>query len=179
VKVEPLALAGAFRISHPVHADERGSFRRLFSREDFATHHLPDCTVQVSMATNPVAGTLRGMHFQREPHGEAKLISVATGRIYDVLVDLRPGSATFGRWHGEDLSGDAGTALLAPAGFAHGYLTLTPDARVIYQMDAPYVPEAATGVRWDDPALAITWPMRPGLIGAKDVALPMLAGLVL
>ena len=136
-------------------SDERGFFARTYDAE-----RLP-LIVQMSTSFNVRAGTLRGLHFQRDPHGESKLVLCTRGAIFDVAVDLRPGSPTLHRWFGAELSADDGRALLIAPGFAHGFQTLADDCEVLYAMDAPYVGEAAGGVRWDDPAFAIDWPDPP------------------
>jgi dTDP-4-dehydrorhamnose 3,5-epimerase len=174
VIVEPLPLAGAARVRFEPQSDERGTFRRLFDRDAFARAGLADCSLEISVAINPLCGTLRGLHHQRAPHAETKLVTPLTGSIFDVLVDLRDDSPTRLRWYGEVLDAGAGVALYIPAGFAHGYLTLTDDAVVHYQMDAPYVPQAASGIAWDDPAIAVDWPTAPRLIGRRDAAWPRL-----
>lgn len=169
---EPLPLAGAFRVLFDHHEDERGSFWRTFCRETFRQNGLDDCSNQCSMAVNRRKGTLRGMHFQKEPHGESKLLFPVHGSVFDVLVDLRPESATFGHWHGETLTSEHPTALYVPRSFAHGYLTLEDDSSMVYQMDAAYVPDAAAGFCWDDADVAIAWPFEPTLISSRDRTLP-------
>jgi dTDP-4-dehydrorhamnose 3,5-epimerase len=175
--LEPLPLAGAFRVKFPRFDDERGYFRRTFSRAIFADAGLADCTLECSLAFNARRGTLRGMHFQRAPHGETKFIYAVSGAVFDVIVDLRPHSATYGRWHAEELSSENTMALYVPRDFAHGYLTLTDAAIVAYQMDTPYVPSAASGVAWNDPEIGIAWPFAPLVIGARDRTWPGLRAL--
>lgn len=174
VKIEPLILDGAVLVRPERRGDERGYLERLFCRDDFADLGLNDCSRQVSHVVNPHAGTLRGMHYQRAPHAEAKLIWVCRGAIFDVLVDLRPASPSHGRWVGVRLSEEDGALLYAPPGVAHGYLTLTDDVRMVYHIDVPYAPTHAAGVRFDDPDLAITWPAEPRIVADKDRAWPQL-----
>jgi dTDP-4-dehydrorhamnose 3,5-epimerase len=151
-------LAGAWVIELDPRVDERGWFARTFDTEEFEARGLNPRVVQSNASFNPRRGTLRGMHFQAEPHGESKLVRCVRGTVYDVAVDLRGGSPTFCSWHGVELSADNRLALYIPAGMAHGFQTLTDDCEMLYQMGHPYVPEAARGVRWDDPAFGIEWP---------------------
>ena len=170
-------LAGAWLIELEPVGDERGSFARTFDREAWEQRSMDPSVVQCSVSFNPRAGTLRGMHLQTEPHGEPKLMRVSRGAIFDVLVDLREDSPTHRQWYGAQLSAENGCMLFAPRGLAHGFQTLADDSEVVYTIGAPYVPEAASGVRWDDPALAIEWPDAPAggrTIGARDLAWPLL-----
>lgn len=149
--------------------DERGYFARTYDSAQMAP------IVQMSTSFNVRAGTLRGLHFQRDPHGEAKLVRCTRGAIFDVAVDLRPGSPTRHGWFGTRLSADDGLAMLIAPGFAHGFQTLADDTEVLYAMDAPYVGDAASGVRWDDPAFAIDWPDPPPggrTMSARDAGYP-------
>jgi len=151
-------LPGAYVVELEEHADERGFFARIWCRDELATHGLTAELAQCSLSRNAVAGTLRGMHFQRTPNQEAKLVRCTRGAIFDVIVDLRADSSTFGRWFGVELEEAAGRALYVPEGFAHGFQTLVDDVDVLYMISTPYAPESASGVRWDDPFLAIEWP---------------------
>jgi dTDP-4-dehydrorhamnose 3,5-epimerase len=157
--------------------DARGSFARTFCRADLAAAGIDFSVEQANLSRNAVRGTLRGLHFQAEPHGEPKIVSCVRGRIWDVAVDIRPGSPTYGQWRGFELSPEIACAVHIPQGFAQGFLTLEPDSEVHYLMGAPYVPAAAMGIRWDDPALAIAWPELPALLSERDAALPRLAEL--
>jgi len=177
VNVEPLALDGAFRIRPEPRGDERGYLIRLFCREEFAAAGLADCTRQISEVVNAAAHTLRGLHFQRPPHAETKLIAVVRGAVFDVLVDVRPGSPTYGRWEGFELAAGDSALIYAPAGLAHGYLTLTDDSAMLYGMDVAYAADHAAGIAFDDPALAIPWPHPPAVIADRDRAWPTLAEL--
>lgn len=139
-------------------ADERGLFARVWAEEELAAHGLTAKLSQCSISRNTKAGTLRGMHFQRAPHAEAKLVRCTRGAIYDVALDLRPESPTFGRWFAAELTAENGAGLFIPEGCAHGFQTLVDHSEVLYLISAPYAPEAAGGVRWDDPAFGIEWP---------------------
>ena len=151
-------IPGAVLVDIEMMSDERGGFARTWCAREFAAAGLADVTVQSSIATNHVAGTLRGMHFQAEPHVEAKLVRCTRGAIYDVLVDLRPQSATYLGWVGVELSATNRRALYVSPGLAHGYQTLTDHTEIAYQMSEFYAPDAGRGVRWDDPAFDIQWP---------------------
>jgi dTDP-4-dehydrorhamnose 3,5-epimerase len=157
------------------HVDSRGHFARTFCAEEFAAHGLATTIAQTSASRNTVAGTLRGMHIQADPHAETKLVRCVRGAIFDVIVDMRANSPSRLRWHGVRLDAETGAAIYVPAGFAHGFVTLEPDSDVMYQMSTPYAPDAARGLRWDDPALGIDWPCSPTVISARDSAYPWLA----
>lgn len=167
-------LAGAWVIEPDRLCDERGWFARTFDAEEFQARGLNPAVVQCNASFNASSGTLRGMHYQAEPHGESKLVRCVRGAIFDVAVDLRGDSDTHCAWHGVELSAENGLAFYIPPGLAHGLQTLADDCEVLYQMGNPYVPEAARGVRWDDPAFAIAWPAvdRERTISAKDRAYP-------
>jgi dTDP-4-dehydrorhamnose 3,5-epimerase len=160
-------LPGAWVVEPEKLDDERGWFARTFDAQEFEAHGLNPVVVQCNASFNAVRGTLRGMHYQAEPHGESKLVRCVRGAIFDVAVDVRSGSPTCRRWHGVELSAENGTAFYIPAGFAHGFQTLTDDCEVLYQMGHSYVPESGRGVRWDDPAFGIEWP-EPG--GERTIA---------
>lgn len=168
--VRPTELPGCHIVEPERHVDERGFFARTFAAEDFAAHGLNPSVSQVSVSYNTRAGTLRGLHYQRRPHEEAKLVRCTRGRIYDVAVDLEAR-----RWTAVELSEDNSLGLYIPEGFAHGFLTLEPASEVQYLISTAYAPAASAGVRWDDPALAITWPSVPALtISERDRSLPTL-----
>ena len=154
----PTKLDGAYVVEPERHEDERGFFARTWSGDELAEHGLVGELSQCSISRNTHAGTLRGMHFQTDPHTEAKLVRCTAGAIFDVIVDLRPESPTHADWVGVELAAETGTALYIPKGFAHGFQTLVDGAEVFYMISDPYVPEAASGVRWDDPAFGIVWP---------------------
>lgn len=169
----PLELDGAFVVDLELREDERGFFARTWSREEFEQHGLNPAVEQCNLSFNHRRGTLRGMHFQRPPHAEVKLIRCTRGAIFDVIVDLRPGSATYTHWLGVELSAENRRALYVPEGFAHGYQTLVDATETQYQVSEGYAPDAEGGVRWDDPAFRIEWPtaeMRT--ISEKDRAWP-------
>lgn len=151
-------LPGVWVVRPETFEDERGCFARTFCEEEFRDHGIDPHVAQCSLSRNAQPGTLRGLHLQREPHGETKMVRCTRGEIFDVAVDLRPESPTFGRHHTVNLSDENGLALLMAPGIAHGFVSLVADSDVWYQMSAPYVPGAATGVRWDDPDLSIPWP---------------------
>jgi dTDP-4-dehydrorhamnose 3,5-epimerase len=171
-------LNGAWLIDLELLGDERGWFSRTFDAEQFAARGLDPNVAQCNASFNARRGTLRGMHYQAEPHGESKLVRCVRGAIFDVAVDLRAGSPTFRGWHGVELSASNRLAFYIPAGLAHGFQTLSDDAEVLYQMGHAYVPEAARGVRWDDPAFAIDWPPPDGarIVSERDSAFPDFAG---
>jgi len=161
---EPTPLAGAVVVTPEPARDDRGEFARLFCAETFAAQGLEAHLDQISYSFNQRKGTLRGLHLQRPPHGEAKLVRVTAGAIFDVIVDVRAGSQTYGRWFGLELNGAERRQLYIPTGFAHGFQTLTDAAEVVYAIGTPYAPDSQDGLRWDDPALAIDWPDRAGAI---------------
>jgi dTDP-4-dehydrorhamnose 3,5-epimerase len=165
-------IPGVVLVDVDAHADERGAFARLHCPDEFAAAGHPFEPVQTSLSRNPRTGTLRGMHYQRAPHGEAKLVRCIRGRIFDVALDLRPESPTRLRWTAAELSAENARALLVPPGVAHGFLTLEPDADVLYQIAPKFEAGREAGVRWDDPAFAIAWPARPALISERDATYP-------
>ena len=153
-------------------ADARGFFLRTFCAGEFAAAGLDPAVAQCSLSFNSRRGTLRGMHYQAAPHAEAKLIRCVRGGIYDVIIDLRPASVTFRRHFAVELTCDNRRALYVPRGCAHGFQTLEDDTEVWYQMSVPHVPEASRGVRWDDPAFGITWPIASPVLHPRDAAYP-------
>lgn len=168
-------LGGAFLIELEPHRDARGSFARTWCAREFAEMGIDMTVAQANTAVTRKPGTLRGLHYQLPPHGEAKLIRVVRGGIYDVIVDLRPDSATYGAWAGFELSADEPRLLYVPERFAHGYLTLEPDTEVSYQVSHPYSPGAERGIRYDDPRLGIRWPRTPAVLSDKDRSWPPLS----
>jgi dTDP-4-dehydrorhamnose 3,5-epimerase len=167
-------LRGVWLIETDRLVDQRGWFARTFDADEFRQRGLDPTVAQCNASFNAHAGTLRGMHHQAEPHGEPKLVRCVRGAIFDVAVDLRAESATYCGWYGVELSSSNGRLLFIPAGLAHGFQTLTDDCEVLYQMGHRYVPEAARGVRWDDPAFAIDWPAAPGerILSERDRGYP-------
>lgn len=167
-----LSLPGAFVLEPELHEDERGFFARAFCRRELEAHGLEPAVVQCSLSFNRRRGTLRGMHYQAAPAEEAKLVRCIRGAIHDVVVDVRPGSATFGRHAAVELSADNRLALYVPPGLAHGFQTLADDTELYYQMSAEYAPELARGFRHDDPGLGISWPLPVTSISERDRELP-------
>lgn len=177
MRLEPTDMQGLALLHWDVSADARGDFARIFCAADLAAAGLDFSIAQANLSRNSASHTLRGLHFQAPPHGEPKIVACTRGRVWDVAVDLRRGSPTYARWRGIMLSPGCNVAVHIPTGFAHGFLTLEPACEVLYLMDAPYVPEAAMGLRWDDPAVGIEWPAAPAVISPRDRALPQLAQL--
>ena len=169
---QPTGLTGAYVIAIERLSDERGFFARSFCAREFEDHGLNPSMAQCNISYNRHAGTLRGMHFQASPFEEAKLVRCTRGAIHDVIIDLRPDSPTFMRHVGVLLTPDERNMLYVPEGFAHGFLTLEDHTEVFYQMSEFYVPGAARGFRWDDPAFAIDWPAPVSMISARDAAYP-------
>ena len=173
MRFRPTKLEGAYVLELERSEDERGFFARTWCRDELAAHGLTTDVAQCSVSRNALAGTLRGLHFQTAPHEEVKLVRCTRGVIFDVIVDLRPGSRSHGDWYGLELDAERGNALYIPKGFAHGFQTLADDSEVFYMMSDPYVPEAARGVRWDDPAFGIDWPAAESrVISERDLAWP-------
>lgn len=163
-----LAVAGSFLVEPEPVEDARGFFARTFCRDEFTSHGLNAELAQCSVSYNRRAGTLRGMHYQKPPHAEAKLVRCTAGAIHDVVLDLRTGSPSFLKWAAVELSADNRSALYIPEGCAHGFLTLTDASEVYYQISTGYHPESAAGVRWDDPAFAIVWPHGDVIMSERD-----------
>lgn len=155
-------------------ADERGSFARTYCMEEFARRHLVTEWVQCNASFNRRKGTIRGLHFQIEPHAETKLVRCTRGAVFDVAVDIRPNSLTFKRWFAVELTEDNYRMFYIPAGFAHGFQTLADDSELFYQMSAFYRPECVRGVRWDDGDVAIAWPDAAAILSERDRNLPAL-----
>jgi dTDP-4-dehydrorhamnose 3,5-epimerase len=172
---EPTPLAGLLVVRAEKHADFRGFFARTWCAHDFAAIGHPFRPSQISVSYNNAAGTLRGLHWQAEPHAETKLVRVTAGRVFDVAIDLRPDSSSRLRWFGMELDAAGHDAMLIPTGFAHGFVTLTEGAELLYLIDTPYVPGAARGARYDDPAVGIAWPVAPRVIAPRDLSWPPLA----
>jgi dTDP-4-dehydrorhamnose 3,5-epimerase len=175
VRFTETKVAGAFLIEPEPVADERGFFARSWDREEFQARGLNPRLAQCSISFSRRKGTLRGLHYQVAPHQEAKLVRCTRGAIWDVALDLRPGSATYRAWFGVELSAANRAMLYIPEGCAHGQLTLTDDTEVFYQISAPYAPAAARGVRYDDPAIGIKWPGEVTVISDRDASYPDVA----
>jgi|SRR5579872_4717944 len=172
MRFEATTLAGLFAVRLDWQEDTRGGFARLFDRAQFTERGLPAGFVQVSLSRSRQAGTLRGLHFQRAPHGEVKLVRCVRGEVYDVVADLRPASPTYLRWQGFALRADGDLALCIPEGCAHGFQTLVDDCELLYQMSVPYAPSHADGVRYDDPAFGVAWPRAISVISPRDQQWP-------
>ena len=177
MKILPRRLEGACEVRLEPRTDARGSFMRWYDREAFAQAGLPTDWVQGNESVSR-ANVVRGLHFQRAPHAEAKLVRAIAGEVFDVFVDLRRGSPTYGQWDAVTLSARAHNAVLVPRGFAHGFCAVTPEAVVSYLVDNAYAPHAEGGLAWDDPRLAIPWPLTgPAVVSDKDRGWPRLDAL--
>ncbi len=174
MRIEPLILPGTFKILLQPQVDERGYFMRTFDKIAFGACGLCSSWIQENQSHSR-PNVLRGLHFQNPPHSEAKLIRAVSGEILDVFVDLRRSSTTYGRWQSIKLSAAEDVAVYIPKGFAHGFCTMDSEATVDYKIDAPYVPEAAAGLLWSDPDLAIAWPVKDPVVSARDRSWPRFA----
>lgn len=161
-------LEGVYLIEPEQRLDERGFFARAFCEQEFARRGLASSFVQVNDSLSVARGTLRGMHYQLPPRAETKMIRCVSGALHDVVLDLRPGSRTFGRSFGAELSASNRRMMYVPKGFAHGFVTLTDDVEAIYLVDETYAPELERGIRWDDPAFGLQWPIAPVVVSDKD-----------
>jgi dTDP-4-dehydrorhamnose 3,5-epimerase len=168
VKYQELGLKGAYVISLERIADQRGFFARTWDAREFEEHGLEPALVQCNVSFNLKRGTVRGMHFQRPPHEEVKLVRCHRGSIFDVLVDIRPDSPTRYRWEGVELTAENREMLYVPKGFAHGYQTLEDDTEVFYQVSEFYHPESEGALLWNDPAIGIRWPVAEVTLSDKD-----------
>jgi dTDP-4-dehydrorhamnose 3,5-epimerase len=168
MKYQPTQVDGAFVLSLEPRGDERGFFARVFCSDEFTGHGLDGSVSQMNTSVSAKAGTLRGLHYQVSPHGEAKLVKCIRGAAFDVVLDLRKGSPSFGRWEGVILTPDNRLMMYVPKGCAHGFLTLEDETEMFYTASAPYVGVAERVVRWDDPAFAIAWPRAPSVLSSKD-----------
>lgn len=167
-------LPGAYVLEMQPFTDDRGQFARAWCSDEFARHGLTAEFVQGNVSINPRVGTIRGMHWQEPPHAEVKLIRCVRGAIWDVIVDLRSRSPTYGEWFGIELSTDSFKMLYVPEGFAHGFQVLEDDTEVNYQVSSPYAAHAARGIRYDDPAIGIRWPLPVTAISAADQSWPLM-----
>jgi dTDP-4-dehydrorhamnose 3,5-epimerase len=161
-------ISGAFLLQMEPFRDDRGGFLRTYCEREFLEHGLTAKPVQCSISRNTHRGVLRGLHYQAPPHAETKLVRCTAGAIYDVIADLRPDSPSFKRWAAFELSRTNDQALYIPASVAHGFQTLTDDTEVSYQISEFYYPESARGIRWDDPGLAVEWPIQPPILSERD-----------
>jgi dTDP-4-dehydrorhamnose 3,5-epimerase len=165
---KPTPLAGAFLIDLEKRGDDRGFFARVFCREEFGKQGLKNQFVQVNDSLSADRGTLRGMHYQLAPSAEVKLVRCIRGSLYDVILDLRPDSPSFGKSFGAALTAENRTMMYVPEGFAHGFITLRPDTEVMYFVTAFYAPDRERGVRWNDPRFGIQWPIEPTVLSERD-----------
>lgn len=175
MQFEPLTIAGAFLVTSPPIGDKRGWFARTFCQQELAEHGVDFQVRQINRSYNHRAGTLRGFHFQFPPHAETKLLRCVQGALVDVLVDLRPESSTFLQSLAVELRAEDHRAVLIPERCCHALQTLIDATEILYQVSAFYEPEAEFGLRWDDPQLAIDWPLEVGEISAKDASWPLLS----
>jgi dTDP-4-dehydrorhamnose 3,5-epimerase len=170
----PLAIPDLILVTPTTRGDSRGWFREMFKSEDFAAAGIP-ATFPQENASQSVKGVLRGLHFQRAPYAQGKLVSVTVGTVFDVAVDLRTESPTYGDWVGVELSIENGCQLWIPEGFAHGFCVLTEEAQLAYKVTAPYSGPHDGGVLWNDPAIGIVWPLSDPILSDKDLVQPLLA----
>ena len=168
-------IPGAWIIDVTAIHDHRGLFAMTWLPGEFTKRGLDASLAQCNLAWNDRRGTLRGMHFQQAPHEQVKIVRCTRGALLDVIVDLRPGSPAYRQWQAVELSADNRRMFYVPAGIAHGYITLTDGAEAYYHASTPWVPQAEAGVRWNDPAFAITWPFEPVMISEKDATWPLLS----
>jgi dTDP-4-dehydrorhamnose 3,5-epimerase len=170
VRFFPASLAGAHIIEPERLEDQRGYFARTFCQDELSAHGLNPHLMQCSVSFNVKKGTLRGMHYQVKPHEEAKLVRCTRGAIFDVIIDIRPDSPTFMKWIAADLSAANGRMLYVPEGFAHGFQTIEDGSEVFYQISEKYFPESARGIRWNDPAIGILWPIADPIVSQRDAS---------
>jgi dTDP-4-dehydrorhamnose 3,5-epimerase len=168
----PTPLAGAMLIDLEQRGDERGFFARVFCEKEFAAHGLPERFVQVNSSLSRATGTLRGMHYQLPPAAEVKVVRCIRGSLFDVIVDIRPDSPTFKRFFGAVLSAENRQMIVVPQGFAHGFITLEDNSEAFYFVSSAYSPENERGIRFDDPAISIEWPIHPVDVSTKDKSWP-------
>jgi len=172
MKLTPLAIPGAALVEVEPLEDERGVFARTFCADEFAAAGLPVAFVQCSTSFSPRKGQLRGMHYQKPPHAEGRLVRCTRGAVYDVMLDLRRGSPMYRKWLGYELSADNRRAVYIPPGCAHGFVTMEAASEVYYQMTVRYRADHGAGVRWNDPAFGIAWPEPHPLLSPRDAAYP-------
>lgn len=172
MKFQPTELPGAYLVEPELVSDERGFFARTWCRQEFAERGLRDQWVQCSLSHNHRRGTLRGMHYQRAPHQEAKLVRCVRGAVYDVILDLREDSPTRRQWQAFELTADNHRMLYIPEGVAHGFQTLEDESQLFYMISNWHDPPSAAGVRWDDPAFGIRWPLPVSVISSRDRHFP-------
>ena len=176
MKLVPTPIPDLFVLQRPLRQDDRGTFSRLFGEDDIAAAGRPMSAVHVNTSTSKHAGTLRGIHFQYPPYSEAKVVACTQGAIWDVGVDLRPGSPTKYQWYGVVLTPENGKSLIVPEGFGHAFITLEPNSTAVYVISAVYAVEKESGLCFDDPMLDIDWPMQPTVVSDKDRSWGLLEG---
>jgi dTDP-4-dehydrorhamnose 3,5-epimerase len=169
-------IRGAYLIELDKKADERGFFARSWCQEEFESRGLSSRIVQCNIGFSPKMGTVRGIHYQQAPHADAKVVRCCRGAIYDVIVDVRPESATYGEWNAVELTAESHTMMYIPEGLGHGYQTLRDDTEILYQTSEFYHPESAVGIRYNDPAFEIDWPLPVACISQGDTSLPDVTG---
>jgi dTDP-4-dehydrorhamnose 3,5-epimerase len=174
MKFHPARLPGVWRIELEPRSDERGHLARTYCEREFAAHGLNTRWIQCNATLTRRRGMIRGLHYQADPKPEIKLIRCVAGKVWDVVVDVRPGSASFGQWEAFELSPTAGVQLYVPGGFAHGFQCLEDHCELFYQMSEEYMPDLARGVRWDDPSVGIPWPVSAVELSTRDQSLPRL-----
>ncbi|MDR6552215.1 dTDP-4-dehydrorhamnose 3,5-epimerase [Paenibacillus qinlingensis] len=174
MKITSTTLAGLVIVEPEVHSDHRGFFMESYHARKLAEQGISIDFVQDNHSLSEEIGVLRGLHYQLNPHAQTKLVRVISGSIYDVAVDIRPSSPTFGQWVGVTLSASNKRQLLVPQGFAHGFCTLEPKTQVLYKVDAYYSPQHDRGILWSDPAIGIEWPTSEPILSAKDEKHPLL-----
>jgi len=174
--IRPTDIAGVLLITARVFEDDRGTFSETYNRARWRDHGIAADFIQDNTVLSRRAGTVRGLHFQRPPTAQAKLVRVVHGAVWDVVVDIRAGSPTYGRWTAIELSAANRQQVFIPTGLAHGYVSLLPDTEITYKVDAPYAPQQEAGIAWDDPALGIPWPLPQSgpVIADRDRGLPRL-----
>ncbi len=173
--ITPLAIAEVLLITPKRHGDARGWFAETWSEKTFTGYGLPTGFVQDNQAFSARKGTLRGLHFQKPPFAQGKLVRVLKGAVFDVAVDIRTGSPTYGQWASATLTAEVGEQIWVPRGFAHAYMTLTDDAEIYYKVDNGYAPQSEGGIIWNDPDLGIAWPLDvEPVLSDKDKVLPRL-----
>ncbi len=173
MQIKPTTIVGVYVIECAKKTDDRGAFFRTWDRSIASQHGLQESFDYMCISTNHIKYTLRGMHWQRKPHSETKLVRCAKGSIFDVALDLRPASPTFRQWFGIELAANSHRALYIPEGCAHGFLTMEDATEILYSIAGEYEPSAAHGARWNDPAFNIRWPVTPKLMSTRDASYPL------
>lgn len=173
MRFRPLSVNGAMLIEVEPFEDERGRFSRVFSRREFEERGLASVFTQESVGQNARAGTIRGFHFQLAPYEEAKLVNCARGSAFDVILDIRPDSPTFGKWCAVTIRGGDWAGVYVPAGCAHAYQALEDGTEIFYRMSCDYNPDASRGYRWDSPEISVDWPLANPILSERDRSLPV------